>query len=86
MLLSVLLGKNDDEVAEGVELPDDDQTKPFDLSALKTRAFVVSQRERREQAAAAAAAATSAVAATSASADFMEDKKGGRKRKLSKKK
>jgi len=46
-----LLGKNDEDLEEDPEELEM-ETRPFDLSALKTRAFVVAQRERREAAAA----------------------------------
>ena len=51
-----LLGKMDEDLAS--TLPSDEEeeeVKPFDMSALKTRAFVLAQRERKEAAAAARA-------------------------------
>ncbi len=59
-----MLGKHDEELGldegeqERKEGDDEDgEIKPFDLTALKTRAFVVTQRERREAALAAVKAA-----------------------------
>ena len=49
-----ILGKGDEELGKEEDQDSDDEDnddiKPFNMSALKTRAYVVAQRERREAA------------------------------------
>lgn len=86
----VNLGKHDEELgpngsAAGEE--DEDDAKPFDLSALKTRAFVVTQRERREAALAAARSAGDDGAGVAGGPGGADDgKEAGKKGKKGRKK
>ncbi|XP_059086891.1 coiled-coil domain-containing protein 63-like [Tigriopus californicus] len=73
-----ILGKSDNDVLDAMD--SDDEAVPFDLSALKTRAFVQTQRERRE----ASLTGGQGGAGSKKDSDGLSDTRGGSAKRRSK--